>query len=130
MLTGRPATIFGDGATTRDYVYVGDVADAFVRAAQAPPELTGFYNIGTGEQTAVLDLYRMVADAVGCDIMPNFAPPRTGEVPRIALDRSKAARELGWVPSVRLEHGVKQTVSWLREFSSLPVVPARVGWCV
>lgn len=127
MLTGRPTVIFGDGSTTRDYVYVGDVAEAFLRAAESPLEVAGLYNIGTGDQTTVLDLYWMVASAAGGAPSPVFAPARTGEVPRISLDRSKAATELGWTPSVRIEQGVKQTVAWLRRVGAQQALTVPVG---
>ncbi len=70
--------MFGDGEQTRDYVYVGDVADAFAAAADGAG--TGPYNVGTGIETSVLELGRAIADAGGTTFDPEFAPPRLGEV--------------------------------------------------
>lgn len=120
MIAGRPTAIFGDGSAKRDYVYVGDVVDAFMRAAQAPTEFAGFYNIGTGKQTTVNELHHLIAQATGSSAAASSAPARPGEVAAIALDTSKAANELGWTPAVTLTEGVRQTVAWLRdaEFSA------------
>ncbi|WP_131769592.1 GDP-mannose 4,6-dehydratase [Candidatus Protofrankia californiensis] len=114
MLEGRPTRIFGDGATTRDYVFVGDVADAFARSV--PPDAANGerLNVGTGTQTAVRDLHRTIAEIVGVADAPEFVPPRPGELQRIALDVSKAARLVGWRPQVDLDSGLRQTVEWLR----------------
>jgi UDP-glucose 4-epimerase len=114
MVGGRTVTIYGDGAATRDYVYVDDVVEAFVCAATSPPGTAGLYNVGTGRQTSVVDLHRMIAAMFDGTAPPSFAPARTGELQAIALDASKAARELGWTPAVDLNEGIARTVGWLR----------------
>ena len=81
--------MFGDGEQTRDYVYVGDVAAAFVAAADGAG--AGPYNVGTGVETSVLELGRAIAQRVGVEFDPELAPARLGEVQRIAID-SGAAR--------------------------------------
>jgi UDP-glucose 4-epimerase len=112
MLERRPTKIFGDGTSTRDYVYVDDVVEAFVRAASGGEGRR--FNIGTGIQTSVLDLHHVVAVAAGALDEPAFAPPRTGELQAIALDASAAREVLGWAPQVDLDTGVARTVDWLR----------------
>jgi UDP-glucose 4-epimerase len=114
MISGRPVTVYGDGTATRDYVYVDDVADAFVRAGQAPLTTVGTYNIGTGQQTTVADLHRLIAAVLDGAPTPCHAAARTGELPAIALDATKAERELGWKPAVGLVEGIQRTVQWLR----------------
>ncbi|QRY46317.1 GDP-mannose 4,6-dehydratase [Mycolicibacterium boenickei] len=114
VLTGRHAMLYGDGSSTRDYVYVGDVVDAFVRAGHAPRGTTGLFNIGTGEQTSVADLHRLVAAVVDGSLPPRYAAARTGELQAIALDATKATDELGWRPGVALVEGIERTVDWLR----------------
>ena len=113
MTGGRPTAIYGDGEATRDYVFVGDVVDAFVRAAAAPLSTTGLFNVGTGRQTSVNEVHRMIAMAARCDDAPTYAPARPGEVPAIALDSGKARRVLGWVPTVGLAEGIGRTLEWL-----------------
>jgi len=112
MLTGRSATIFGDGSQTRDFVYVDDVVDAFVRAAGAGDGRR--FNIGTGTPTSVRELHRLVAVAVGVADEPAFAPPRVGELQAIALDAGSARNGLGWEPFTPIADGVRATVDWIR----------------
>jgi len=114
MLEGRGTKIFGDGTTTRDYVYVGDVADAFARSVPVEAANGLRLNIGTGVQTSVADLHRRIAAIVGIPDAPEFAPPRPGELQRIELDVSRAEREIGWTPQVTIDDGLTRTVDWLR----------------
>ncbi|AGB25968.1 nucleoside-diphosphate-sugar epimerase [Mycobacterium sp. JS623] len=114
IVMGRSGTIYGDGSATRDYVYVDDVVDAFVRAARAPVGTTGVYNIGTGKQTSVAEAHRLIAAVLDGALPPCYGAARTGELHTIALDASKAERELGWKPAVDLAEGIERTVRWLR----------------
>jgi UDP-glucose 4-epimerase len=114
LLEGRPTTIFGDGAATRDYVYVDDVVEAFVLAAgSAGDDLR--LNIGTGRETSVRTLHRLVAEAVERPDTPTFMPPRAGELDRVGLDSAAARRVLAWCPKVDLPEGLARTVAWLQE---------------
>jgi UDP-glucose 4-epimerase len=115
LLTGRPTTIYGDGRATRDYVYVGDAVDAFVRAGEAPTSLTGTFNIGTGVQTTTAELHRLMTEALGIADPPRYTSSRTGEIQAIALDYSAAHMALRWKPSIDMREGVRRTISWLRE---------------
>lgn len=108
---GRP-TVFGDGTQTRDYLYVGDVVGAALAAAGST--LTGPVNVGTGRETSVLDLVEALQRLGGGEAFePEFAPPRQGEVQRIALDAGRAERELGWRPRVDLDEGLRRTLDSL-----------------
>lgn len=109
LLAGERCRIFGDGAATRDYVYVDDTVDAFVRAARAG---SGLYNIGTGVETSTADLYRALADAAGVDAEPEYVPARPGELQRSVLDASKARAELGWAPTVDVATGAKRVLEY------------------
>ena len=105
---GRPL-IFGDGTQTRDYLYVGDVVAAALAAAES--DVTGPVNLGTGRETSVLELAETLGRLGDSESFePEFAPPRAGEVQRIALDASRAERELGWRPTTSLEDGLRQTL--------------------
>jgi len=105
LTAGTTPKVFGDGEQTRDYVYVGDVAAAFAAASTATGG--GPYNIGTGIETSVLELGRVVAEACGKVFEPEFAPARIGEVQRTVVDPARAAEELGWRPSVTLAEGLE-----------------------
>ncbi|MFN2625575.1 MAG: NAD-dependent epimerase/dehydratase family protein [Mycobacteriales bacterium] len=112
MLAGEATKVFGDGGNTRDYVYVDDVVDAFVKASGTKGAGKRF-NIGTGVQTTDRELHTLVAKAVGAPDDPAFAPARTGDARAIALDAS-AAKAIGWAPWTDLPTGIEQTVAWLR----------------
>ncbi|MGP0030539.1 MAG: NAD-dependent epimerase/dehydratase family protein [Acidimicrobiales bacterium] len=112
LLQGEPVTIFGDGAQTRDFVYVDDVVDAFVRAATRGGGLV--CNIGTGQETSVLDLHRTMAEQAGVDSTPVMAPLRPGELLRSSLDIERAAIQLGWRPWTSLADGTRAVLEFVR----------------
>jgi UDP-glucose 4-epimerase len=103
---GRPAIVFGDGLQTRDFVYVGDVVDAFMAAGDS--DAHGYCNVGTGEETTVLQL----AEALGLE--PRFEPERAGEVRRSCLDAGAAGTVLGWRARTPLKRGLDQTLAAAR----------------
>ena len=103
---GRTVTIYGDGTQTRDYVYVGDVVAGFLAAADS--DATGAVNIGTGVETAVLDL----VTAIG--VPAEHKPARTGEVARSCLDVERADDVLDWRAQVPLGEGLERTLAALR----------------
>ncbi|MSQ12645.1 MAG: NAD-dependent epimerase/dehydratase family protein [Dehalococcoidia bacterium] len=112
MLRGEPVTIFGTGEQERDYVYVEDVARAFLLAAEE--EASEVYNVGTGVGTSVNALLRALAPLTGYRLEPRHAPARPSEVYKVALDSGKLQRRLGWKPRVDLEQGLASTVAGLR----------------
>ena len=112
MLAGEPITIFGDGEQTRDFVFVDDVVHAFVLAMDRGDGER--FNIGTGEQTSVNELFQTLADLTGYDQPAQYGPQRQGELQHISLDTRLAAAELGWKPWTTLTEGLSETVAWLR----------------
>ncbi|HLM31191.1 MAG TPA: NAD-dependent epimerase/dehydratase family protein [Solirubrobacterales bacterium] len=112
LLDGRRPRVFGDGEQTRDYIYVADVAAAFLAAADAGGP--GAYNVGTGIETTVLELGRRIAEAVSVQFDPEMVPARLGEVQRIAIDPGRAVAELGWRAERDLATGLAQTVESFR----------------
>ncbi len=112
MLAGKQPTVFGDGGQTRDYVFVDDVVDAFVRATEKGGGL--LMNIGTGIETSVQQLYEAVARLTGYGEAPNRAPERAGELLRSSLDPGRAAIHLGWKPWTSLDDGLLRTIDWFR----------------
>ncbi|MBA3618386.1 MAG: NAD-dependent epimerase/dehydratase family protein [Actinomycetota bacterium] len=114
LLRGEPTRVFGDGEQTRDYVYVGDVAEAFARATGERGGGRRF-NIGTGVQTSDLQLHSAVATAAGAPDDPARAPARLGDIRAVAVDPTAAAAGLGWRPTTDLATGVAAVVAWARE---------------
>ncbi|HEY1276825.1 MAG TPA: NAD-dependent epimerase/dehydratase family protein [Thermoleophilaceae bacterium] len=112
LLEGGRPTVFGDGLQTRDYVYVDDVVEANLLAAES--QAGGPINIGRGEEVSVLDIVSALAANAGADFTPEHAPERPGEVRRIALDPARAKAELGWQANVGLEEGLERTLASLR----------------
>ncbi len=112
LLDGGKATIFGSGEQTRDYVFVEDVVDANLRAAESGA--TGPINIGLGQQKSVLDIVEVMTGLADNGFEPEHAPERPGEVQHIALDASRAREELGWEAKVELDEGLKRTLDSLR----------------
>jgi len=113
MLAGKQPVIFGDGTKTRDYCNVADIAAANVLALNTP--VSGVYNLGRGIEVSDLEVFEAVRIAVGSEVVPAFAPVRPGEVQRIALDASKAERELGWSWKVDFVEGVSGAVEFYRD---------------
>jgi len=113
MLRGDEVTVFAPGTDTRDYVYVGDVVDAMLRAAMA--ESGELCVVGTGIETSTMDLFRAMARETGYEMEPVIGPPRPGDIPRSALDARKAQAVWGWTPQVDLTEGLRLTVDAFRE---------------
>lgn len=110
LLGGQECTIYGDGSQTRDFVYVDDVVDAFVRAGRSGADEV--LNIGTGVETSVMKLYETMAAAAGVDRPPALAPARPGELQRSALDPSRARQRLGWEPWTTLAQGTAAVLAF------------------
>ena len=113
MLEGKPVTIDGDGDQSRDMLHVGDAATANLAALERGAG--GIFHISTGVPVTINDLYRKLAILTGYKQTPNHGPRRKGDVYRIALDNSRARRDLGWEPRVNLEEGLSLTVDYFRE---------------
>lgn len=116
MLRRAPTQVFGRGDQTRDYVYVEDVASAFLLACESPggqvrqSELP----IGTGVPTSDRELHTLVAAATGAPDTPGHAPPRPGDLPAMIVNPDPAAVHLGWSPRTSLPDGIAKTVAWAR----------------
>jgi UDP-glucose 4-epimerase len=113
LLQKQTPVINGDGEQTRDFVYVGDVAAANLRALERP-DVTGPVNIGTGVQTSVNALYRRLAAVAGTDEPAGRAPARPGEQRRSCLDPALAERRLGWRAQVPLDEGLARTYEFFQ----------------
>ncbi|MCW2725816.1 MAG: NAD-dependent epimerase/dehydratase [Frankiales bacterium] len=133
LLAGRPTLVFGDGTAERDYVYVDDVVDAFVRALGEAGRCRRL-NVGTGVGTTVRGLHTLLAEAVGTPDTPEFRPARRGELQAITLENGGIRRALGWEPFTSLSDGLRSTVDWVRgtvgpvgPFADSKKPPTRMG---
>jgi UDP-glucose 4-epimerase len=112
MLAGQPVTINGSGDQERDFVYVGDVVRANLRALETGDGEA--FNIGNGEGTTINQIFGLLKEATGSQHEVTYVPAKAGETFRIYLDITKAAQGLGWRPEVSLRGGLMQTVESLR----------------
>ncbi|MGK2938634.1 MAG: NAD-dependent epimerase/dehydratase family protein [Solirubrobacteraceae bacterium] len=104
---GERPKIFGTGEQTRDYIYVGDLVEAIIAAAQSTE--TDPINLGTEEETSVLALVRTLTDLSGIEGDPEFAPARLGELDRSCLAVTRAGDALGWTPATAITEGLEKT---------------------
>lgn len=110
---GSPLRVFGDGSQTRDYIFVGDVVEALLAAdaalAERGREITGPYNVGTGEEVDVNELSRRLSEVAGSKLEIDNQPERPGEVNRVCIDPGAARKDLGWRPRTALSEGLRRT---------------------
>jgi nucleoside-diphosphate-sugar epimerase len=119
VLEGRPPTVNGSGAITRDFVYVDDVVAANLLAAD-PSRASGLTcNIASGTRTSLLDLLSAIATATDRAVDPVFGPPREGDVLDSQADISRARQALGFEVQVPLAEGVRRTVAAYRSSEGL-----------
>jgi len=112
LVRGAAVTVYGDGEQTRDFVYVDDVVDAFVRAATRGGGLV--CNVGTGRETSVNDLLATMAEQAGVAASRVTAPARPGELLRSSLDIKRAGMQLGWHPWTGLSEGTRAVLDDVR----------------
>ena len=107
---GKGVTIFGDGETTRDFVFVSDVVDANIRAAETKHMHEYIFNVGTGIETSLTTMVRTFGEALGIEPRVNHEPERAGDIKRSVADTSRIQKEFGWVPEVLFEKGIQSLV--------------------
>ena len=112
MLEGQTPRINGDGRQTRDYVFVDDVVRANMAASEL--DLEGIYNVGTGVETSVNDLFGEIRGATGVDRDAEHGPAKPGEQMRSVLDGTKLRTAASLPPFVTLRDGIAEAVAWLR----------------
>jgi len=112
MARGDSPHIFGDGMQSRDFTYVGNAVKALMKAAEAPEVSGNVYNVGTGRSATVIDLIEQLNEILGTDVTPTFGPTRAGDVRFSRADIRRTQKDLGYVPEIPFEVGLKQTVSW------------------
>ncbi|MDD3819643.1 MAG: NAD-dependent epimerase/dehydratase family protein [Actinomycetota bacterium] len=113
ILEGKNPIINGDGLQTRDYVYVGDAVDANIKAIES--SFVGPVNIGTGKETSVIELFKLLKQISGKDdIKEVHGPAKEGEQRRSQLSYRLAREVLGWHPEVSIEEGLRLTYEWFK----------------
>ncbi|MCX6364106.1 MAG: NAD-dependent epimerase/dehydratase family protein [Actinobacteria bacterium] len=114
---GAPVTVYGDGRQTRDFVYVGDVVEALVRALQRPHSGVATLNVGSGTPTSMLDVLGRLEELAGGPIERRFEEARSGDIRESRADARRAEWVLGWVAGETLAGGLKKTWAWYQERS-------------
>jgi len=124
LLAGEEARINGDGKQTRDFVYVGDVADANARALAS--DAVGAFNVGTGTETDINQIFALLRRLTGSSQPEAHGPPLPGEQRRSVIDPRKIEKVMGWHPQTSLEAGLSATVQYFRAApAARAAVPAR-----
>lgn len=114
LLKRERPVIRSDGTPIRDYVHVEDVVDAYIRLGSADITSGAAYNFSSGERVSVLEVVRLIAAAVGSDLVPDVRGDAAGELAEQYLDATKAAEELGWHPSRRMAESMAEIIAWYR----------------
>ena len=112
MLNNEQAVINGNGRQTRDFVFVDDVVEA--NLAMMGQETQGTYNVGTGVETSINDLYRILVQHTGSTCKEMHGPAKKGEQARSVIDCTKLRQEVSWEPKADLSEGLKKTVEYFR----------------
>ena len=115
MLDGLSPVIFGDGEQTRDFVFVGDVVQANILAAESESGSGDVFNIASAERLSVNALVRLINDLLGKELSPVFAPPRPGDILHSWADIQKAGKRLRFHPQTLFRQGLEKTVSWFQD---------------
>ena len=118
ILSGEKPSIYGDGLQSRDFTYVSNVAHGNLLASERPNIGGRVFNIADGGQTTLLQLLKLLGGLLGKSIEPDFLPARLGDVRESLADITLARKLLGYEPQVRLEEGLKRTISYYREIVS------------
>jgi len=113
ILEGKPIRMFGDGSSSRDYTYVDDLVEGFLRAIDRP---LGFaiINLGEHEVTTLRELIDLLAEATGKEAIIDQQPMQPGDVPRTYADVTRAKELLGYQPQISMREGVRRFVEWYR----------------
>jgi UDP-glucose 4-epimerase len=124
LLRGEPITIFGDGEQTRDFVFIGDIVEGWVRALETPAANGRVINLGSGRSLSIKRLAEAAIGAFGGSHSIVRAPARPGEQRSVRADVTRAKATLGWEPRTSFETGLVETLAWARaEFAANPPAP-------
>lgn len=115
LLDGKRPVIHGDGKQSRDFTYIDNVVEANLKACRAPSEYAGeVFNIASGGRERLTDVYRLLSEALGTDIRPEFGPERAGDIRHSNADISKAKNMLGYTAEWDFKKGISEAIDWYR----------------
>lgn len=114
ILNGKPPIIHGKGDQTRDFVYIDDVLDAYVKAMEV--DFCGVINIGSKKETRIKELAKNIAKICGKEIEPVNAEPRPNDIMRSCCDNTEAKNMLKWEPKMKFDDGLKKYIEWARNY--------------
>jgi nucleoside-diphosphate-sugar epimerase len=114
LLQGERPTVYGNGGKRRDFVYVDDVNDFHVQCLRDDRTVGGTFNLGSGQDSSVLEILAEIQALLGTDVQPEFRPDLPGEAERTCGDISRA-RALGWSPRVELRDGLQRSIDYIRQ---------------
>ncbi len=117
FLEDKPIIIYGDGSQTRDFVFVGDVAEAVVMALERPT-IRKIFNLGSQTEVSVIGLVRRLEKFFNKKAKIEFAPANTGDIKRMVLLIDNIRKELGWKPRTNFDAGLKMTVEWFKKYKN------------
>ncbi|QDV23946.1 SDR family oxidoreductase [Aureliella helgolandensis] len=117
ILSGKPPTIYGDGGQSRDFIYVGNVVQGNLLAAESAGAAGQVINMAEGRQTSLLQLLEHLSNLLGKKVTPDFQPARVGDVRESLADITLARSLLGFEPQTNLETGLRQTIDYYRQLS-------------
>lgn len=124
LLNGQRPTIYGDGRQTRDFVHVEDIVQANMLAMVSDNAVGESFNVASGNQVSILQLFEATKDIIGAEgVMPEFAPPRPGDVQGTSVSIDKIEVKLGYEPKVRFEQGLEGLVDSMK--SKMELQPLR-----
>lgn len=114
MSRGQSPIVFGDGTQARDFTYVDNVVNANILAAEKSGRLSGCYNIGCGVSTSLLDLVSMLNNILSSRLIPEFQPPRPGDIQNSCADIAAARAAFSYSPLISVPEGLQRTAAWLQ----------------
>ncbi len=117
-MEGTPVEVWGDGTVIRDYLHISDVCDALVRSATINAEHKVF-NIGSGTGRSLNEIVNSVADVLGVQVLVEYKPGRSADIPANVLDCTRALQTLGWGPRIAWAAGLRDTATWLSRLSKI-----------
>ncbi|MDA7979101.1 MAG: SDR family oxidoreductase [Pirellulales bacterium] len=119
ILEGRKLIVFGDGQQSRDFVYVGNVVQANLLAAEKPRVAGQVFNIGTGRSVTLLRLLAALRDLLETEFEVDFQPPRAGDVRDSLADITQARTQLGFDPDIEFEDGLRRSIEYYKQIAAL-----------